>query len=218
MKETKKPPQADGSGLSRRDFLRGGAVAGLATSGLLGATAAAEEAAAPRRVAGVEIHGPEPVPVSLDINGKTYEVKVEPRVTLLDALRDQLDLTGAKRVCDRGTCGACTVLVDGRPAYACSLLALDVQGREIETVEGLGDPQHLHPLQAAFVENDAQQCGFCTPGFVMAAKGLLDTNPSPSPEEIHAGLSGNFCRCGTYAGLGKAIQATAKAAKGGGHA
>jgi xanthine dehydrogenase YagT iron-sulfur-binding subunit len=141
-------------------------------------------------------------------------------VTLLDALRDHLELTGAKRVCDRGTCGACTVLIDGRTAYACSILAIEAQGRSIETVEGLGTPEHLHPLQAAIVAHDGQQCGFCTPGFVMAAKGWLDRrghpggqpgHAAPTAAEVHRALSGNFCRCGTYAGLRPALLAVASA-------
>lgn len=191
-------------GVSRRDFLRGGALAGAVGAGLIPPGAEAEEP--PRRMeAGVEVLGPEPVPMTLRINGREHRVTVEPRVTLLDALRDHLDLTGAKRVCDRGTCGACTVLLDGRTAYACSVLAVEARGREIETVEGLARGEELHPLQAAFVEHDAQQCGFCTPGFVMAAKGLLDGNPAPSLDEVHRGLGGNFCRCGTYAGLRRAV-------------
>ena len=195
-------------GISRRAFLRGGAVAGaLGSAGLL--THELVEAAkdGPRTETGVEIWGPEAVPVRLRINGKPYDLKLEPRTTLLDALRDHLDLTGAKRVCDRGTCGACTVLLGGKAVYACSVLAVDAQRQPIQTIEGLGGPQHLHPLQAAFVENDSQQCGFCTPGFVMAAKALLDRNPNPSLKDVHRGLSGNFCRCGTYAGMRKAVLA-----------
>jgi xanthine dehydrogenase YagT iron-sulfur-binding subunit len=199
-----------GGGISRRAFLRGGAVAGaLGSAGLLANELVEAAKDAPRTEAGVEIWGPEPVPVRLRINGKPYDLKLEPRTTLLDALRDQLDLTGAKRVCDRGTCGACTVLLGGKAVYACSVLAVDAQRQTIQTVEGLGGPQHLHPLQAAFVEHDAQQCGFCTPGFVMAAKALLDRNPNPSLKDVHHGLSGNFCRCGTYAGMRKAVLAAA---------
>jgi len=203
-------------GISRRDFLRGGAAAGaLGSAGLLAREMAEAAKGGPRMEAGVEIWGPGEVPVRLRINDKPYDLKLEPRTTLLDALRDHLELTGAKRVCDRGTCGACTVLLDGDAVYACSLLAVDVQHRSIDTVEGLGRPEKLHPLQAAFVENDAQQCGFCTPGFVMAAKALLDRNPNPTLADVHHGLSGNFCRCGTYAGLRKAVLAAAPLMAGG---
>ncbi|MFL6194606.1 MAG: 2Fe-2S iron-sulfur cluster-binding protein [Thermoanaerobaculia bacterium] len=211
------PPHHDGDdpprdGFSRRDFLRGGAIAGaLGSAGLL-AGELVEAKGGPhgaKTEAGVEVWGPGPVPVRLRINGKSYDLKLEPRTTLLDALREELELTGAKRVCDRGTCGACTVLVDGKAVYACSQLAIDVQRQPIQTIEGLGRPERLHPLQAAFVENDAQQCGFCTPGFVMAAKALLDRTPNPSLADVHHGLSGNFCRCGTYAGLRQAVLAAA---------
>jgi xanthine dehydrogenase YagT iron-sulfur-binding subunit len=199
-------------GISRRDFLRGGAVAGaLGSAGLLAGelVEGAKGQPAPLMEAGMEVFGPGPVPMRLRINGKSHDLNLEPRTTLLDALRDHLELTGAKKVCDRGTCGACTVILDGDPVYACSLLAIDVQRQPIDTLEGLGRPEKLHPLQAAFVENDAQQCGFCTPGFVMAAKALLDHTPNPSLGEIHHGLSGNFCRCGTYAGMRRAVLAAA---------
>ena len=194
---------ARNGGLSRRDFLRGSAAAGALGTGILGGSVELE--AAPRTEVGVGIVGPGAVPMTFQINGETLKASLEPRVTLLDALRDHLDLTGAKKVCDRGTCGACTVILDGRTVYACSVLAIEAQGRPIQTVEGLGRPNRLHPLQAAFVEHDAQQCGFCTPGFVMAAKALLDGNPHPTLDEVHHGLSGNFCRCGTYAGMRKAV-------------
>lgn len=193
-------------GVSRRDFLRGSAAGAIATSGLLGAgVAAGEEGAAGTSAAG-DVVGPGPVPMSFRINGKTFEAELEPRVTLLDALRERFGLTGSKRVCDRGTCGACTVLLDGRTVYACSLLAIEAQGRDVQTVESLGTPESLHPLQAAFVENDAQQCGFCTPGFVVSCAALLEENPSPGPEEVEHGLAGNFCRCGTYAGIRKVME------------
>ncbi|HKI06339.1 MAG TPA: 2Fe-2S iron-sulfur cluster-binding protein [Thermoanaerobaculia bacterium] len=205
-------------GISRRDFLRGGAAVGaLGSAGLLAGEMAegAKAKPAPRMEAGVEVFGPGPVPVRLRINGKSHDLNLEPRTTLLDALRDHLELTGAKKVCDRGTCGACTVLLDGAPVYACSLLAIDVQRQPIATLEGLGRPEKLHPLQAAFVDNDAQQCGFCTPGFIMAAKALLDHNPTPSLGDVHHGLSGNFCRCGTYAGMRQAVLAAAPLMAGG---
>jgi xanthine dehydrogenase YagT iron-sulfur-binding subunit len=201
----------DGSlkGFSRRDFLRGSALAGALGTGLLTPEEAeAAKAAVPQE--GARIFGPGPVPIRLRVNGKPYGVTLEPRETLLDVLRDHLGFTGAKRVCDRGTCGACTVLVDGKAVYACSVLAIAIQESEIRTVESLGRPDKLHPLQAAFVDHDAQQCGFCTPGFVMAAKALLDKNPNPRVADVHEGLSGNFCRCGTYAGLRKAVIEAAK--------
>jgi len=140
---------------------------------------------------------------------------VEPRVTLLDALRDRLDLTGAKKVCDRGTCGSCTVIMDGDPVYSCNVLAVEAQGKAITTVEGLGSPEKLHPMQAAFVNNDAQQCGFCTPGFVVACKAFLDKHPNPTREQVERGLGGNLCRCGTYVGVTQAVLDAAKAMKGG---
>jgi len=127
-----------------------------------------------------------------------------------------LDLTGAKPVCDRATCGACTVIMDGKPIYSCSVLAIDAEGKKITTVEGLEQNGKLHPIQQAFVDNDAQQCGFCTPGFVVACKAFLDKNPSPTPEQVQRGLGGNLCRCGTYIGIRAAVaQAAQSQTKGG---
>jgi xanthine dehydrogenase YagT iron-sulfur-binding subunit len=148
------------------------------------------------------------------VNGAARSVSVEPRVTLLRALRNHLDLTGAKEVCDRGACGACTVLFDGEPVYSCLMLAADAEGHEITTVEGLGSPEKLSPLQAAFVECDALQCGFCTPGFVVAGTALLRRTPSPSLEQVKDGLAGNLCRCGTYGRVFEAVQKAAGAGKG----
>jgi xanthine dehydrogenase YagT iron-sulfur-binding subunit len=193
------------SGVSRRDFLK------------IGGMAASVPLVGPKfvRAAGtdVPVHGPGKVPVALTINGKPYKADLEPRVTLLDALRNHFDLTGAKRVCDRGTCGACTVLLDGKSVYACSVLAIAAQGHQITTVEGLGDPDRMHPVQKAFWDNDAQQCGFCTPGFVVATKAFLDRNPRPTPDQVRKGLCGNLCRCGTYVGV---RAAALQAAVGGG--
>jgi xanthine dehydrogenase YagT iron-sulfur-binding subunit len=204
----RKPPEPP-NGVSRRDFLRGAGVA--VSSGLL----VAETAVGSPQAGRAQVLGPGAVPFSLRINGKEHSVKLEPRVTLLDALRNHLDLTGAKKVCDRGTCGACTVLVDGKPVYACSVLAIEAQGAEITTVEALGSEEKLHPVMAAFVEHDAQQCGFCTPGFIVACKAFLDRNPNPSLADVERGLGGNLCRCGTYVGVRHAVLDAAKRMKGG---
>lgn len=192
-------------GMSRRGFFKG-VGAGVITTSLVPPLLKA--------VPPPPVVGPGAVAMKLNINGRERSVTLEPRVTLLDALRNHLDLTGAKKVCDRATCGACTVIIDGRVVYACSVLAIEAQGHKIETVEGLSSGPQLHPVQAAFVANDAQQCGFCTPGFVMACKGFLDNNPNPTREQVLRGLGGNLCRCGTYVGVAQAIL-DAAAAKGG---
>ena len=207
-RKSKKSSPSSGSGLSRREFLK---ISGVSAAAPLVAQAGALAEAE----AGVQELGPGKVPVTLNVNGKKLNAQLEPRVTLLDALRDQWELTGAKRVCDRGTCGACTVLMDGKTVYSCSVLAIDAQNHQITTVEGLGEPGRLHPVQQAFVDNDAQQCGFCTPGFVMAMKALLDQHPNPTPEQVKHGLGGNFCRCGTYAGMRAAVAQAARTAKSG---
>jgi xanthine dehydrogenase YagT iron-sulfur-binding subunit len=197
-------------GFSRRGFISG---AGIATGALGTGLLEQEAAAAPPAV---PVMGPGPVPITLNINGKPVNLKVEPRTTLLDALRNQLDMTGAKRVCDRGTCGACTVIVNGKTVYSCTTLAIDAQGKTIETIESIGGPENLHPVSAAFWNNDGQQCGYCTPGFVMACKGFLAEHPNPSPEDLKKGLGGNLCRCGTYMGVKAAVMEAAKAPKTGG--
>jgi xanthine dehydrogenase YagT iron-sulfur-binding subunit len=199
------PPE----GLSRRDFLKGASMA--VSTGLLAAPEAG--AAAPEHSPGVL--GPGAVPITLQINGHAHSLEVEPRVTLLDALRNHLDITGAKKVCDRGVCGACTVILDGRPVYACNVLAIEAEGHRLETIEGLGTADQLHPVMAAFVEHDAQQCGFCTPGFVVACKAFLDKHPDPTREDVERGLGGNLCRCGTYAGVREAVLDAAQSLKGG---
>ena len=147
---------------------------------------------------GPAIVGPGDVPVTLMVNGKRVDLRIEPRVTLLDALRTRADLTGNKRVCDRGTCGACTMIVDGRTVYACSTLAIEVQGRPIRTVEGLSSGNTMHPVQQAFCDVDALMCGFCTPGFIVATVALLESRPNATREQIAKGLDGNICRCGTF--------------------
>ncbi len=190
---------------SRRSFLKTAGV-GAAASTVVGVGASA--------ISAPQVLGPDAVTLSLKVNGSLRPVTVEPRVTLLDALRNHLDLTGAKQVCDRGSCGGCTVLLDGEAVNACLMLAADAEGHEITTVEGLGSPEHMSPLQQAFVEKDALQCGFCTPGFVVAGTALLATHPNPTLDQIKHGLSGNLCRCGTYGRIFEAVQATAKAKRG----
>ena len=148
--------------------------------------------------------------ITLDVNGRRHEVEVDHRWTLLRTLREELDLTGAKRGCDRGECGACTVLLDGKPVYSCQLLALQVGPRAVTTVESLGNLERLHPLQTAFLNNDGGQCGFCTPGFLMSAKALLDANPAPTEEQVRVALSGNICRCNAY---GRIIASVREAAR-----
>jgi xanthine dehydrogenase YagT iron-sulfur-binding subunit len=150
------------------------------------------------------VRGPGRVLIKLVVNGQEFEIYVEPRRTLLDALRKDLRLTGTKKACDEGTCGACTVLLNGKPIYACMALAVECEGRSIETIEGLEKEGHLHPIQQAFIEQDALQCGFCTPGQVMSVKALLDVNPHPTIAEIKHGLTGNLCRCGAYPKILKA--------------
>ena len=194
MKDDDSRKPEPNSGVSRRDFMKISAVT-AAVPLVLGpkvVQAAGEE---------VAVHGPGKVPVALNVNGKKLSADLEPRVTLLDALREQFDLTGAKRVCDRGACGACTVLLDGKPVYACSVLAIDAQGAKITTIESLAEGDALSPVMQAFVAHDAQQCGFCTPGFVVATTHFLQQHPKPSAEDIRHGLSGNYCRCGTYDGI-----------------
>jgi xanthine dehydrogenase YagT iron-sulfur-binding subunit len=199
-------PQGEPKGFSRRSFLQ---VSGISLSVPL--------VLGPKtiRLAGedVKIYGPGKVPISLTINSKKHSAEVEPRATLLDTLRNELELTGAKRVCDRASCGACTVIIDGKAVYSCTVLALEAQNKAITTVEGLMDGDKLHPVQQAFVDNDAQQCGFCTPGFVVACKAFLDKHPHPTREELGVGLGGNLCRCGTYMGVRAAVMQAAK----GGH-
>ena len=147
--------------------------------------------------------------LSLHVNGMTYEVAIEPHRNLLSVIRGEVGLTGAKEGCDDSECGACMVLLDGRPANSCSVLALQAAGRRIETVEGLASGGKLHPLQAAFIEEGGVQCGFCTPGMLMSAKALLDSNPNPSEAEIRRYLSGNLCRCTGYSGIVRAVQKAA---------
>src|SRR5436305_8074260 len=185
--------------VSRRDFLKSAGVTGVVSAATAVVTPEAQTQAGPRVV------GPGDVPITLTVNGKRVDLKIEPRVTLLDAIRNRADLTGNKRVCDRGTCGACTMIVDGRAIYSCSTLAIESQGKQIRTVDGLANGSTLHPVQQAFCDKDSLMCGFCTPGFVMASVALLEKHPTPTPEQAHRLLDGNICRCGTFTRIMEAV-------------
>ena len=198
------------SGASRRDFLRGSGIA-AATAVLSAPVANAIENAHAAQDEGPKILSGE-MPVSLKVNGHEMSCKIEPRSTLLDTLRNRLDVTGPKRVCDRASCGACTVILDGDPVYACTTLAVACQGHEITTLESFDTGAKGVPH--AFVQCDGLMCGYCTPGFVTACKAMLDKNPNPTLDEVRRGLDGNICRCGTYVGVIEAALAAAKAMKG----
>lgn len=193
-------PRENQFDVSRRAFLQGTSAATAAIT-----LAAADGQSHVQAADDDEVLGPGPVKIQLNVNGNRVETTVEPRVTLLDALRDYLDVTGCKRVCDRGTCGSCTVLLDGKPVYACSVLAVDARGKRITTAEGLMNGERLHPVQQVFWQRDASQCGFCTPGFVVACAAVLQKNPRAAADEIKRGLDGNICRCGTYEQMAHAI-------------
>ena len=185
------PKKGESFNVSRRDFLKTASVGGLVTA----VTGAAEAEA---QTAGPQVIGPGEIPIQLNVNGRRVDLRIEPRVTLLDALRMRADLTGNKRGCDRGACGACTMIIDGRTAYSCSTLAIEVQGKRIRTVDGLAEGNRLHPVQQAFCDADAMMCGFCTPGFVMATVGALEKYPNGTDQQIRKALDGNICRCGTF--------------------
>jgi xanthine dehydrogenase YagT iron-sulfur-binding subunit len=202
--------QGSGAGLSRRDFLQQAAAGGVAVAG--GVAAA--------RAQPPEAEKPKPdrqstVSLTLQVNGKGRDLKLDPRVTLLDALREHLGLTGTKKGCDHGQCGACTVLIDGRRVYSCLTFAVMHAGARVTTIEGLADGDKLHPVQEAFIERDAFQCGYCTPGQICSAVGLLNEGHAHSDADIRELMSGNICRCGAYphivAAVRDAMAARAKA-------
>ena len=191
--------------VSRRAFFKTfGTTAAVAAAGRLDAVAQELSKADAEKQ-----QGPGPVPIALNVNGKTLKLELEPRATLLDALRNHSPLTGAKEVCDRATCGSCTVLLDDMPIYSCSKLAIEAQGHAITTVEGLAKDGQLSPVQQAFVQEDALMCGYCTPGFVMSVTALLKKNQHPTAEQVKTACAGNLCRCGTYPRI---MQAALKAA------
>lgn len=196
-------------GVSRRGFLKGAGLtaagAAIIDSGLIGIREANAEMADPA------VTGPGRVRLSLRINGAVHKVEVEPRTTLAEALRFELDKTGTKVVCDRGSCSACTVWLDSTPVCSCMTFALDVGERHITTIEGLSSGDELHPVQQAFIEHDALQCGFCTPGMIMSCAALVERNSNPTLEDVKTATSGNLCRCGTYPKVFEATLAAANA-------
>jgi xanthine dehydrogenase YagT iron-sulfur-binding subunit len=201
----KNPEPEKFGAVSRRTFIKG-----------LGATAITTVAAQTAAVAqelekanAEKIIGPGAVPVTLMVNGEKLQLQLEPRVTLLDALRNYSSLTGSKEGCDRAACGACTVLFNGKPIYSCQKLAIEAQGHQITTVEGLAKNGDLSKVQKAFIDKDALQCGYCTPGFIMSVTALLEKNPHPTLEEVKHGCAGNLCRCGTQPHILKAVLAAA---------
>jgi len=196
-------------GVSRRDFIKGVGTGALGTAVLPQLFA---QDAIQTKKGRVPVYDKKTI--TLTVNGKPHAVLVAANETLLDVLRGRLELTGAKRVCDRGECGGCTVILDGSPVYACMVLAIRADGKAVTTVEGLARGEKLHPVQEAFIEHDGYQCGFCTPGFIMTTTAFLAKNPSPTPEEIKFALSGNICRCGNYAKIYKAVATAADRLKG----
>lgn len=202
---------ATGSGVNRRDFLKGSGAAVAASA----VATSVQESIAQEKAKDARVTPAAPGMVKLDVNGTVHTLKLEPRVSLLDALRNDLNLTGSKEVCNTTNCGACTVIIDGQPVYACSRLAVEVQGKKITTVEGLSTGKNVDQVVSAFVKHDASQCGYCTPGFVVAVRAFLNTNPKADLEEIRKGLGGNLCRCGTYEGVASAAMELCGAKKGG---
>jgi xanthine dehydrogenase YagT iron-sulfur-binding subunit len=206
-KDKNNQKEKESQGVSRRGFLKGAGLTAAGTAiiehGLMGAGSASTFEAAPTV-------GPGRVAVALRINGREHRLSVEPRTTLAEALRFELGLTGTKVVCDRGSCSACTVWLDSVPVCSCMTLALDVGARAVTTIEGLAEGDNLHPVQEAFIEHDALQCGFCTPGMIMSCAALLARNSNPTLDEVKTATSGNLCRCGTYP---KVFEATLAASK-----
>jgi carbon-monoxide dehydrogenase small subunit/xanthine dehydrogenase YagT iron-sulfur-binding subunit len=199
-------------GVSRRSFL-GGVSAAAVGSAIYENTPIVQNAAAAEPFSAPVI-GPDAVPATLRINGVVRRLVVSLQMTLAEALRGPLGLTGTKIACNRGACSACTVWLDGAPVASCMILAIDVGDRSITTIEGLADGEQLHPMQAAFIEHDAMQCGFCTPGLVMSCAALVERNPDPSSEDVKTAISGHLCRCGTYQNVIAATMAAAKVRKG----
>lgn len=215
MHDTNEHPDKSGPdrpGFSRRRFLQvaGGTAAGTALLKVPAPAPAQESTTKP----GLKSYAASGATVTLDVNGQAKRLTITPETTLLQALREQVDLTGAKEVCDRGSCGACTMLVDGKSVNSCMMLALDAVGRKVTTVEGLAKDTQLDVVQQAFIKNDACQCGYCIPGFVVRSRALLNETPNPNREQICEGLSGNICRCAAYVRIFAAVEEAAQNGKG----
>ncbi len=208
MPNDRQPPSRDsatpadpGAGVSRRSFIKTVGVSSAAAALQTRNEAAGQDGATPDPV----ILGPGPIPVSLEVNGQAARVSVEPDTSLLDLLRLNLGLTGSKEICGRGSCGGCSVILDGKLVCSCLTPAVDAEGARVTTVEGIARGGELDPVQASFIRHDGLQCGYCTPGFIVAARSLLDENPEPTLEEIKHGLCGNFCRCAAYTNIYNAV-------------
>lgn len=208
MKKKDATPRPARAGVSRRDFIKTAGSGAMAMAVVRGASEARAETGDNMTAAD------EMVEIKLNVNGRDHELLVEPRWSLTYVLREVLGLTAAKIGCERGECGSCTVLIDGIPRYSCMTLAVEAEGSRIETAEGLMDGEKPGVVQQSFVENDGLQCGYCTPGQVMAAEGLLRANPAPDFDEIRVGMSGNLCRCGAYAHIFNSVADAAKRRKG----
>lgn len=203
--EEVKEPEVKSLKISRRGFLKG------VGSGTIAVAMTGAPFSLPPEAEGALPGGLKEAVVKLTVNGDTYRLKIKSHWTLLDVLRREIGLTGTKKGCNRASCGACTVIVDGKTAYACSLLAIEMDGKRINTVEGLAEGEKLHPIQRSFSEQGGYQCGYCTSGQMMSAKALLDRNPKPGREDVKEALAGNICRCGAYPKIIESVlAATAK--------
>jgi xanthine dehydrogenase YagT iron-sulfur-binding subunit len=206
--------QRDAATMSRRTFLKGTGLAVAGATAVETGLASMAVASAPGAASDSKFVGPGAIGISLNVNGRDRVMSISPATTLAEALRDSLELTGTKIGCDRGSCSACTVWLDGAPVAACMTLAVDVGERKVTTVEGLAQGDELHAVQAAFIAHDALQCGFCTPGLVMSCAALLAGNPNPTPDDVREATSGHLCRCGSLPHVLAATLDAAKAAKG----
>ncbi len=215
MKDQRDTPVTPaGGGFSRRGFIKGvGGAVGVAALGSVARGQDEKESTGPIKRGGLTVYPAKGVDITLNINGQDTRLHVLPSATLLEVIREQANLTGSKEVCSRGACGACTVLLDGRSVNSCLTLAVDAVGKKIKTVEGLSDGDKLDPVQQAFIDHDACQCGYCIPGFVVRSRALLDEFPNADSQQIREGLSGNICRCAAYVRI---FEAVGTAAKGGG--